>query len=373
MDDKKKPARRASKPAAKKDTKKASPKVSLSSAAAAPAPVAPTPAPTPSAAATPSVASTVPSSGGASNEAVTRRGWWVIGGSVVGLVVLFLLVFGVLIYKYRSDSRIVQIVSNIIPYPAERVNGHLVSYGDYLFEVNSIKHYYLSQTTSDNKPAIDFNSADGKQKLKQLQSQELDQLKQRAVIHQLASKYKVKVSTKDVQAVYDQTAKSAGGEDKMKDVLKKYYGWTPSDFRKEVKEGLLKQKVSDQVQNDASVNSQAKAKAEDVLKQVKAGGDFATLAKKYSQDSSAANGGDLGFFGKGQMVKEFEDAAFKLQPGQTSDLVKSQYGYHIIKVIEYNADHSQVHAAHILIKSVDFDQYLQDQLKQAKVQQYIHP
>ena len=300
------------------------------------------------------------------------RGWWVIGGTILALIVLFLGIFAILIYKFHSQSRIVYVVSRVIPYPAERVGNHFVSYGDYLFEVNSNKHYYLSQTTADNKPAIDFNSADGKAKLKQLQKQELLQLQQRAEIHELASKYKVNVTNKDVQTVYDQTAKSAGGESKMKDVLKKYYGWNTSDFRHEVKEGLLKQKVGEKIQNDPSLNAQAKSKAEDVLKQVKAGGDFAELAKKYSQDSSAANGGDLGFFSKGQMVKEFEDAAFKLQPGQTSDLVKSQYGYHIIKVIEFNGDHTQVHAAHILIKNVDVDQYLQDQLKKTKVKTYIN-
>ncbi len=67
----------------------------------------------------------------------------------------------------------------------------------------------------------------------------------------------------------------------------------------------------------------AKAKAEALLKQVKSGADFAALAKKNSEDEgSAKNGGDLDYFGRGRMVKEFEDAAFSLQPGQMSDVVK---------------------------------------------------
>jgi peptidyl-prolyl cis-trans isomerase D len=73
--------------------------------------------------------------------------------------------------------------------------------------------------------------------------------------------------------------------------------------------------------------------AESVLAKVKAGGDFAALAKQYSEDDgSKANGGDLDYFGHGSMVKEFEDAAWALQPGQVSDLVKTQFGFHIIKV-----------------------------------------
>src|SRR5947209_3360834 len=83
--------------------------------------------------------------------------------------------------------------------------------------------------------------------------------------------------------------------------------------------------------DDAAV----KARAEDVLKQAKAGADFAELAKKYSEDeASAKQGGDLDYFGKGRMVPEFDQAAFSMEPGTISDLVKTQYGYHIIKLVD---------------------------------------
>ena len=75
-----------------------------------------------------------------------------------------------------------------------------------------------------------------------------------------------------------------------------------------------------------------------VLKTIKAGGDFATLARANSQDpGSAQNGGDLGFFPKGQMTPAFEEAAFKLKPGTVSALVETPFGFHIIKVIERRA------------------------------------
>jgi peptidyl-prolyl cis-trans isomerase C len=86
---------------------------------------------------------------------------------------------------------------------------------------------------------------------------------------------------------------------------------------------------------DAATKAQARAKAEGVLKEVKAGKDFGALAKANSADpGSAANGGDLGFFQQGQMVGPFNDAAFSLAPGTTSDLVETDFGFHIIKVAE---------------------------------------
>jgi peptidyl-prolyl cis-trans isomerase D len=114
-----------------------------------------------------------------------------------------------------------------------------------------------------------------------------------------------------------------------------YYQDHKDDFKEEeqVCASHILVKVKTAESTEGHPDAEAKAKAEDLLKNVQAGVDFADLAKKNSEDQgSAPSGGDLGCFGRGRMLPEFENAAFSLQPGQTSDLVKTSFGYHIIRM-----------------------------------------
>jgi len=99
---------------------------------------------------------------------------------------------------------------------------------------------------------------------------------------------------------------------------------------------------------DTAAEQEAYRKAKAVLDSIRAGGDFADFARRYSADATAANGGDLGWSKRGDFVPEFEEALFSLKPGQVSDVVKTQFGYHIIQLLERRGE--SVHARHILFK-----------------------
>jgi peptidyl-prolyl cis-trans isomerase C len=118
---------------------------------------------------------------------------------------------------------------------------------------------------------------------------------------------------------------------------------------------------------DPAAKKTARAKIDGVLGQVRRGGDFAALARQHSEDGSAQAGGDLNFFGPGQMVPAFEKTAFALQVGQVSDVVETQFGYHIIKVTDRKAG-----------RTVPFDEvkeriagYLRQQRQQEKANALI--
>jgi len=120
---------------------------------------------------------------------------------------------------------------------------------------------------------------------------------------------------------------------------------TPADLTKAYNDNIQQYTSPEQVRashillkTEGKDEAAVKAKAEEILKEAKAGADFAELAKKNSEDdSNAQNGGDLDYFGRGRMVPEFDTAAFTMEPGQISDLVKTQFGFHIIKLTDKKA------------------------------------
>jgi len=122
---------------------------------------------------------------------------------------------------------------------------------------------------------------------------------------------------------------------------KKYYSENQQNFQtpEQVRAShiLIEPKTTEPNVDPNQAKAQAKAKAQNLLQQIKAGADFAELAKAHSSCPSSAKGGDLGFFSRGDMVEPFEKAAFSLEPGQISDVVETQFGYHIIKVTDHKS------------------------------------
>jgi peptidyl-prolyl cis-trans isomerase C len=149
---------------------------------------------------------------------------------------------------------------------------------------------------------------------------------------------------------------------------KRFYDENPDQFKRPEQVRASHILIGTQENADVAAKATAKRKAEGLLKQLKSGGDFAALAKENSQDpGSAIKGGDLGFFSRGQMVGPFDEVAFTLAPGATSDLVETQFGYHIIRVVE------KTEAGAVALDDVrpQLEQFLQNQNRQREMASYI--
>ncbi len=149
--------------------------------------------------------------------------------------------------------------------------------------------------------------------------------------------------TRKIQYVAFNADNLPGGKPQISDAdLQAYYNAHLAQFQVKEQVKVRHILIAVPAAGDAKADSAAKAKVDDLLKQIKAGGNFAELASKNSDDpGSKAQGGELGWLDRGKTVPAFDKAAFSLAPGQTSDVIKTQFGYHILQVEDKKTAHTR--------------------------------
>lgn len=149
--------------------------------------------------------------------------------------------------------------------------------------------------------------------------------------------------------------------------LEKSYGEKKGDFPKRP-EVVHLTSILFSFQSSGSAQEEARRTIEDILDRIIGGMDFAEAAKKYSQDPSAPNGGDLGFMSLDDIQeKSFAEAAGKLQAGEISPPVQSAFGYHLIQLMEKNEDSTEVHVRHILVRVVPSEKDIESLYQKAEM------
>lgn len=293
----------------------------------------------------------------------------VIGIAVIAAVVLAVFALGV--YKLGWHGKASMVFLEAVPYPALSVNNHLLRYSDYLDDVQTLTKFLEKQkATADAESLAQYPDDE------QIRQSVLDRLVYEEVLREEAEAHGVTPTSADVDAEYGKIATESGGEKALEAQIFDLYGWNTARFKKKVVETyLLEQHLEAELQKDPELAMASESRANEALAKAKDGSDFAALAQEYSDDTgSGSQGGELGWFGKGVMVKEFEDAAFSMEAGQVSDLVKTQFGYHIIKVEEVKKEGgevTEVRASHILIGGPDLQTYLDGKIQAASVKKYI--
>jgi peptidyl-prolyl cis-trans isomerase C len=193
------------------------------------------------------------------------------------------------------------------------VNGNVITTQDFQTEVDRLPPYL--------KPMV--QSSEGKREL-------LESMIVREIVLEQAKKDGID-KDKEVADRMEDLRKRLIVETYLKKKVEKEAQISDAEMKKFYDENKEKFKAGDQVKA-SHILVKTEEEAKDVLAKLKGGAKFDELAKKVSTDSSAAKGGDLGWFPKGAMVPEFEKVAFSLKEGETSGIVKTQFGYHIIMV-----------------------------------------
>lgn len=321
------------------------------------------------------------SSSSTDQSAVTKvRRWLWVGGIVI--IVLALSPFGVtavMLYGTNSSNAFTDRMVTWFPYPAARVGKSWLLVRD--FQASAADAIRVTeQLGADQNLVSELGTVPSAAEIAQ---DEYDRMIEVLVLEQLAQQYGLSVTTEEIDQVYTEQILTQvdGDESQIATTLDELYGWTIAEFKQNViHEVVLRQKLQAYLleNDDKDFTGIANQKIQDIQKQVAEDPtQFAELAKQYSQDSSAELGGDLGWFERGVMVPEFEEAAFALtEPNQVSDIVTTQFGYHLIQLIEHKAatdtEPEQVQARHILIQ-YSLDDYLEQQVARADVQRLIDP
>jgi len=243
--------------------------------------------------------------------------------------------FAVMIYGFKADDKITKTVASVLPYPIAVANYDFVTYKEYQNEKDYIHHFYAAT----EQEGIDYNMIDG---------QILDQLIENKLVSYEAMRYGATVSKQEVDDAINNIIVQNGGQEKVEKVLNDLYGLTLGQFRRLVKTQIVRDKINDQIiarvevrhiliRVDSSASDKqvadAKTKIEKVKKEIDGGLDFGEAAKKYSEDTGSADqGGLLESFARGEMVDEFSDAAFTTPVGQISEPIRTEFGWHLIKV-----------------------------------------
>ncbi|MFA6321958.1 MAG: peptidylprolyl isomerase [Candidatus Buchananbacteria bacterium] len=281
------------------------------------------------------------------------------------LVVLILFSLQTWAYLFTPQDIIFKSITRIIPIPIALVNFQPIYYSDWLNQINSLNHYYVFLQNSNSQKIEIPDQRILKEKL-------FDRLIEQKLIKQLTMSYNVDVTADELDQETLNIINKAGGMENLKQQLATSYAWSIKDFQNNILMPLLAKNNLNLYLLEQPENNEARILIEKIYSDLNSGQDtFESLAQQYSNDSSASQGGDIGYFNKGEIILPIQKEIFELLPGQTSHIIKTNLGFHIFKVTEKLNDSSnqpnRIRLSQILVATKDFQGRLENFKEESKI------
>lgn len=292
---------------------------------------------------------------------------------LIGVVVVGLLTLSIGVYAADWNSNVIKQIVRFVPLPAASVNGRWRPYYDFMDAVSTLE-YSFSQPS-----VLQASGLTTKPTSQQVRTMVLDRMVKEELVRQLARRRNVTVSQADLQAEMNKLVEQSGDTAAVAAQIKQLYNWDLETFRQRVVEPyLLRQRLQESIGTDESINAAEAERAQQLLERVQPGTeDFQAIAREVNEDVTKSSGGDLGIFSRGQRDPALEAAAFSLEVGQVSGLVRTSEGWHILKVLEKipadepSGEGERVHVAHLFISAKPLDQWLFEQAQQQGVMVFV--
>lgn len=289
----------------------------------------------------------------------------------LGIFVFGLLLAGsVIIYGMGTDNFLAQIFLKYIPYPAVFWKSGTISISELKKDLSSVKNFYQNQDFSPIGARVDFNTPEGKKRLKIKERRILNKLIENKLIEKEAKKRNVSISDEQISQAVEKKMAEYDSEEYLKNNLKKLYGWEIKDFeQKIVKPDMYRDALAEKIRHEASASlEEAKKQISQAENDLKRGVDFEDVAKEYSQGESAKIAGDLGWFSAREMLPEIAQVVFSLETGKISSIIESRIGYHIIRVEERKTENEEdlLKLRQIFVRTASFSDWLEETQKNLK-------
>ena len=293
-------------------------------------------------------------------------------GGAIFLVVIFLL-SAIYVYRFNSANKIPNAIYNQVFYPAVIIDGtNFISIGEVNQNLLSIRKFYESQNFSSLGLRFDFTTEDGKKRLKIREKELINKMIEDRAIEILAKERNIKVSQKTVEDNVERKMDEFGNKDTIKQNLANLYGWSLADFEaKIVKPSLYKDELEKWLAENEGKEKNEKSKqgASEALEKIKSGDKFDEVAKGISEGGTSETGGKLGWFKEDQISEELKKDVLALKKGETSTILESKLGYHIIKLDDVQEkDETKIYEiSQIFFPKTSLASWLDKQIKEMQV------